>query len=150
MAGTPKRISVRTFWLDDFDVTLSVESTPLLLPGADCSSQASPVALSVTSAPQSGGGATTVQAYVAPGFSKLPATSRARTRKVWLPSASPVTVTGDVQAANGAVSSEQLNVEPVSFDVNVNVAPVAVVEASGPRADGSTPAGSCPAPRPST
>ena len=62
VAGTPKRISVRTFWFDDFDVTLSVESTPLLLPGDDCSSQASPVALSVISVPQSGGGATTVQA----------------------------------------------------------------------------------------
>ena len=62
VAGTPKRMRVRTFWFDDFEVTLSVESTPLLLPGADCSSQASPVALSVISAPQSGGGGTTVQA----------------------------------------------------------------------------------------
>ena len=51
---------------------------------------------------------------------------------MWLPSASPLTVTGDVHAANGAVSSEQLNVTPVSFAVNMNVAVVAVVEAPGP------------------
>ena len=76
----------------------------------------------------------TVQEYVAPGFSTLPATSRARTRNVWLPRASPDTVTGEVQAVNGAVSSEQLNAEPGSLAVNVNVAAVAVVDGSGPPA----------------
>src|SRR5918999_2934212 len=61
----------------------------------------------------------------------LPAPSIARTRKVCDPEPSAVYVTGDSQSAHAAPSSAHSNCESASFALKVNVALVAVVEASG-------------------
>ena len=57
--------------------------------------------------------------------------SVARTSKVCDPTASPVKFRGLVQAANGTASNRHWNVLPGSLDVNVKLAPVAVVTAAG-------------------
>src|SRR5688500_13171009 len=67
-------------------------------------------------------GASTVQLYPAGVASVLPAASVALTWKVWPPSARPVRLTGDVQAAKLAPSSLHSKVAPASSAVKVNVA----------------------------
>src|SRR5258706_10697200 len=61
----------------------------------------------------------------------LPAGSRARTAKVWLPTASPEYDCGVVQAAKAAPSREHSKVALPSFDVKVKVALVELVAAAG-------------------
>ena len=53
--------------------------------------------------------------------SGLPAGSVARTSKVWVPSLSSAVVYGELQGANGLVSTRQEKVEPVSVEVKVKV-----------------------------
>ena len=77
------------------------------------------------------GGIATVQAWLA-GVGSIARIFRvARTRKACPPSARPSSVSGDVQGANGAPSSEHSNVASSRSDVNVNVAPVSSVGDSG-------------------
>ena len=81
----------------------------------------------------SGGiGATTVHSWRSGVASTLPAASRARTRNVWSPRASAVTVWGEVQPVNETPSSEHSNVAPASSAEKVNVAVVASVGEAGP------------------
>ena len=80
----------------------------------------------------SGATVSTVQVRVASLASALPAASRARTRKVWLPSPSPVSVRGELQASQAPASSLHSKVAPPSLDENVKAAVVAETEPVGP------------------
>jgi hypothetical protein len=75
-----------------------MESVPLLTDGLFWSIHASAEAGTVAVAPQAGG-AWTVQLRAAGVASRLPAASRARTRKVCEPALRLVYVRGEVQAA---------------------------------------------------
>ena len=77
-----------------------------------------------------GGGASTVQAWLAGLWSRFPAASRARTWNVWEPTAT-VWETGVLQDAKPAPSSEHSKVEPVSVEAKVNVASGSVVGEDG-------------------
>ena len=117
-----------------FDITLRVESDPLLDEGLPESIHESAFAVSVVCGPQfTGGGATAwiVQVKPADDGSMLPAWSIARTSNVCWPTARPVYDFGEVQSANEPVSSLHWNVDWVSFEVNVNDAFVSVVVAGG-------------------
>src|SRR5436309_481453 len=74
----------------------------------------------------------TVQVRDAGLGSVLPAGSVALTVNVWLPSARPVYVLGEVQAATLPPSSVQPNVEPVSLELNPKVAVSEVAVPDGP------------------
>ena len=69
----------------------------------------------------SGGAVSTMNVCEAGVGSTLPAASVARTWNVWLPSLSAAVVSGDVQSANVAPSSEHCSVEPDSVELNANV-----------------------------
>jgi hypothetical protein len=73
----------------------------------------------------------TVHVTWAGDASTFPAWSTARTRNVWLPSASALYVVGEVQAANAPASRLHWKVEPASVDVNANVALVWLVGLAG-------------------
>jgi hypothetical protein len=70
-----------------------------------------------------GGVVSAVHVRVAGEASTLPAASRARTRKVWEPADSPVTLRGEVQAAQAPLSIWHSNVAPASLEVKVNGGP---------------------------
>jgi hypothetical protein len=78
-----------------------------------------------------GAAVSTVQVNVAGLASVLPNASRARTSKVWLPSARPEYACGLVQAVNAPPSSLQSNVLPASVEVNEKLAPVWLVGFAG-------------------
>jgi hypothetical protein len=65
----------------------------------------------------SGGPVSTIQVNVAGVGSALPAASVAFTENVCGPSSRPVSVVGDVQAANAPASSLHWKLDPVSLDV---------------------------------
>src|SRR5215210_4206616 len=65
--------------------------------------------------------------------SVLPAASVARTRNVWLPSASAEYAFGLAHGANPAPSSSQAKLEPGSLEANEKLAAVAFVSAGGPK-----------------
>src|SRR6185436_10252280 len=65
------------------------------------------------------------------GEGSVPAPLTARTRKLWLPAASPEYACGLVHAVKLALSSEHWNVAPAGVVVKENVALVLVVEAAG-------------------
>ena len=95
--------------------------------------QASAIAVRVDSVPQSGGGgASTVQLWLAGVRSWFPAASVARTWNVWAPTLSPVRSTGEVQAANAAASSLHSKVDGFSLAENAKDALVLIVVAGGP------------------
>jgi hypothetical protein len=77
-------------------------------------------------------GDTTVQLRDAGVPSTFPAPSVARTSKACVPSTSAEYVLGDVHAAKAPASTRHSNVDPVSVDVNSNVAVVEVTEPDGP------------------
>ena len=95
------------------------------------SSHASATAVAVAGDGQENG-PLTVQVWVAGEGSVFPAGSVARTRRVWVPSVSPVYWRGEVQKVNADPSREHSNVAPVSSAVKVKVAVVSVVGSSGP------------------
>ncbi|XSF08636.1 hypothetical protein VZP55_30365 [Myxococcus faecalis] len=74
----------------------------------------------------------TVHVRVAGVASTLPALSRARTCKVWLPCDSPVYVIGSVQPVKVAPSSAHSYVTPLSLESKSNVASVEAVVPDGP------------------
>jgi hypothetical protein len=79
----------------------------------------------------SGGVVSMTHVYEAGLPSVLPALSVARTWKVWLPSARPEYVFGDVQDVKAAPSRLHWKLEPGSVEEKSNVAPVAIVSAAG-------------------
>jgi hypothetical protein len=115
----------------DLDITLRIESVPLLLVGLPLSTHASAVDVTVIAGPQFTG-ACTVQLWLAGVPSVLPAASIARTLKLCAPTAKLLWVNPGVHAAKGPPSREHSKVEPDSLAENVNVALVLVVEAAGP------------------
>lgn len=66
----------------------------------------------------SGGVASTLQVATAGVGSVLPTGSVARTASVWVPSARPVSPSGDEQLANAPPSKLQVKVDPASVAVN--------------------------------
>src|ERR687896_738222 len=87
------------------DMTLRIESEPLLLVGLPSSIQASAVAGRVCCGPQSTVELWIVHQELAGVWSTLVAASFARTEKVCVPAARPVYPFGVVQTAYAAVSS---------------------------------------------
>jgi hypothetical protein len=77
-----------------------------------------------------GAAVVTVQLYDVAAL-VLPATSVARTRKVWLPSARPLYACGLVQVANAAASRLQLNVTLLSLSFKEKLAVVWLVGLAG-------------------
>ena len=65
------------------------------------------------------------------GVASVPAALTARTRNVWLPSASAVYAWGLVQTAKAPASSAHSNVAPAGFDVKLKLALVLDVDAGG-------------------
>ena len=66
------------------------------------------------------------------GLASVPSAFTARTRKVWSPTARPVSSFGEEHAPNAAPSSEHSKVEPGLLAENVKEAAVASVEPDGP------------------
>ena len=77
----------------------------------------------------------TVNSRVTGELSTFPTLSMARTANVCAPSASVVSVRGDVHAANCPSSSLHSNVEPGFVDVNANVGVLSLVAPVGPSAN---------------
>ena len=99
---------------------------PLLFDGLFCSIQASALALSVT-VEQTTGGAVIVHVCEAGDASGLPAASVARTANVCVADAEAgVRLRRGARGEGAHASSEQPNVEPDSFEVNVKFAVVAL------------------------
>jgi hypothetical protein len=89
-----------------------------------------PVVIVVSGAVVSGG--STIDHTCCAGVSSTtPSGLFARTVKTWLPTPRPESSTGDVQAANGSVSSAHSNVTPALVDENSKYAVVSVVGLSG-------------------
>src|SRR5919106_659433 len=117
--GCAKRTAARRLFTGPLDMTLSTESLPLLSDVEAWSYQASATP-------------SIVHMRLAGESSTLPARSVARTSRRCSPLPSPNRWWGDVQAANGAPSSEQANVDPGSLDENSNVAEPSPAVPDGP------------------
>src|SRR5918992_2256153 len=114
------------------DMTLRIESEPLLIDGLPWSIQASALAVSVCWEPQSTVELWIVQLCVADW--EFSAASVARTSKLCWPSARLVYSFGEVHAVSGAESSEHWNViapGQLSVALKVNCAVVSDVVAGG-------------------
>src|SRR5918999_1414461 len=111
-AGCAKRTAARRLLTGPLDMTLSTESLPLLSDVEAWSNQASATAVRVRGWPQSAATPSTVHVRTAGESSTLPAMSVARASKRCSPLPRPSRWWGELQAVNGAPSSEQANVEP--------------------------------------
>src|SRR5918999_3269541 len=133
ICGSAKRTSARALSLPDLLSTLRAESPPKFEVGELCSTQLSWSAAAVTLEAEqlAGGGASTVQRWVAGVWSTFPEASFARTRKLCDVTLRDVYCFGEVQEVNVTPSSEHSNVAPCSFDENSNVALVLCVVAGG-------------------
>ncbi len=135
-AGCAKRTAARRLFTGPLDMTLSTESLPLLSDVEAWSNQASATAVRVRGWPQSAATPSIVHVRTAGESSTLPAMSVARTSKRCSPLPRPSRWWGEPQAANGAPSSEQANVDPGSLEENSNVADPALRRSRRPGVDG--------------
>src|SRR4051812_40122946 len=99
---------------------------------ANASGPAWTVAGGVASKLVSGAVVSTVNVRTSGVASVLPSSSAAATRSVYVPSASPVSRSGEVQGAGAAPLSEHVNIAPGGEDANVNSASRRDVSPSGP------------------